>query len=395
MNEVPILHPAIAEPVVPILPVAPVLQVIPIALATPSLIRQQYEEYWDFTCEYTDFNGEGFIGTLRICIDFIERYRDEEYSELKYSNLQDEVYEFRPKKDMGSVRKAINQLVKMGFINWNLISYHDDCDNYLNARTNRKRNFFLSKIVHSNSSLSRSVTKNSNSNEINFLIKTLEENGSLSKLEIIALMQLDIGKESKEYFTKIELTEYVKQVTNGDFIKRKYNQVAFLFGLLKKLDSLFGSLSFVKDELYFTEDAERVYGSEVLCPKEGRDQYLHRTYKTQLKKETISVFGSIQCMIDNWSHPVLIASHLKPFIECSDEEAYDPNNGLLLSRNLDSLVDLGYITFGDDGEIICSNKLAKEISGSLRNCKLDEKLLTDERKIYFDYHRKNVFEKKI
>ena len=31
------------------------------------------------------------------------------------------------------------------------------------------------------------------------------------------------------------------------------------------------------------------------------------------------------------AYPVLIASHIKPFIQSDETEAYDPNNGLLLA----------------------------------------------------------------
>ncbi|WP_445737434.1 HNH endonuclease [Mariniflexile sp.] len=49
------------------------------------------------------------------------------------------------------------------------------------------------------------------------------------------------------------------------------------------------------------------------------------------------------------SYPVLIASHTQPFIEYDESEAYDPNNGLPLSRTIDSLFNLKYISFSDQG----------------------------------------------
>jgi predicted restriction endonuclease len=44
-------------------------------------------------------------------------------------------------------------------------------------------------------------------------------------------------------------------------------------------------------------------------------------------------------MLEKLSYPSLVASHIKPFIKSDDFEAYDPNNGILLSRNMDILFD--------------------------------------------------------
>ena len=42
---------------------------------------------------------------------------------------------------------------------------------------------------------------------------------------------------------------------------------------------------------------------------------------------------------------ILVASHIKPWSESSDEEKLDTNNGLLLVANLDKAFDQGLITF--------------------------------------------------
>jgi hypothetical protein len=49
--------------------------------------------------------------------------------------------------------------------------------------------------------------------------------------------------------------------------------------------------------------------------------------------------------------PVLIASHIVPWVDATNEERMDPANGLLLSAMLDKLFDAGFITFEDDGAI--------------------------------------------
>ena len=58
---------------------------------------------------------------------------------------------------------------------------------------------------------------------------------------------------------------------------------------------------------------------------------------------------------------VLIASHIKPFQKCIDDNdsvgANDKLN-LTLSPTYDYLFDQGYITFLDDGTLICGTRLS-------------------------------------
>jgi putative restriction endonuclease len=56
----------------------------------------------------------------------------------------------------------------------------------------------------------------------------------------------------------------------------------------------------------------------------------------------------------------LIASHIKPWRDCSHSERLDINNGILLCPNHDRLFDTGYITFSTSGKIIISTKLDDE-----------------------------------
>jgi hypothetical protein len=50
---------------------------------------------------------------------------------------------------------------------------------------------------------------------------------------------------------------------------------------------------------------------------------------------------------------VLVASHIVPWTECAtNEERLDPDNGLLLTPNLDKLFDRRLISFKDSGEIL-------------------------------------------
>jgi len=344
-----------------------------------------YEEYWSITNAFTNYNGGKFLTALEICVVFIDEFKNEEYSEEKYNRLQERI-RIKAGINLISIRKAINQLVKLGFINSFLVSYNPDSIEYLKARTNRKRQSLLSKIVYSNSSFNRAVNIDSNLHQLNFLIKTLIDVGCLTKEEIKALMLVDIANIEKGYLNKTELLEYVAKANAIGFTERKYNQVGYLNNLLNKLDDLI----FVKDTLYFEDDAQQIFGDELRDDRRLRDPYLHRLYKNQLREESISILGSSSCMVEKLDFPVLIASHIKPFARSTEQEAYDANNGILLSRNMDSLFDLGYISFNDDGEMLLSKRLSDGMAQYLPNYGLDRDFLNENRVKYLQYHRKEI-----
>lgn len=346
--------------------------------------QQNYENYWSLTNAFTKYNiNSKFFKTLKICVDFIDKYNKEEYSETKYERLQGEINAVLPKNDI-SIRKSINQLVKMGFIQPYLVAYHPLAKEFLNSKTEKKAETLLSKIVYSNASLNRAVNEESNLKELNFLIKSLIEYGRLSKEEITGLMLVDLKEYKGEFITKDDLNEYKEYAIEIDFYERKYNQIGHFCNLLSKLDNL----TFVKGDLYFTEDAERIFGEDLKATiAKKRDPYLHRLYKNQLQEECEEIYGNPMCVLEHLSYPVLIASHIKPFIDSDENEAYDPNNGLLLSRTIDSLFDLKYISFKDDGTMIFSKRIAEDVKEFWKDYRLEEDILNEKRKEYLSYHR--------
>jgi len=348
---------------------------------------QQYETYWSLTLAYTNIHSDKFINTLRAIIDFIDSNVNREATKEYYNDLQLYVGSINGLQGT-SLRKSINQFVKLGFAN-NLKYYNIEAIDFLNARTNRKRKTLFSKIVYKYSSFSSSFTQYSNQKEMNFLLKTLEEVGALSKENIIGLMRVNITSYPKGYLSFEELNYYTQQAINSGFIERKYNQVAYLFNLLKKLDDVV----FVDNKLYFEEDAKVVFGEELKHESRKRDGYLHRLYKNQLKEESEEQLGNVKCMVENVPYPSLVASHIKPFIKSDENEAYDPDNGLLLSRNMDILFDQGYISFDNNGTIIYSNQLHQEVIAGVSKYFLYDIFINSKRLEYLAYHREMVLKK--
>ena len=89
---------------------------------------------------------------------------------------------------------------------------------------------------------------------------------------------------------------------------------------------------------------------------------------------------------------LLIASHIKPWRESTDEERLDGNNGLLLSPHIDKLFDRHLITFSDDGRIMSSPRLDKRsIDGWGINFDKFYKLTEGQRKYMTVHQRMSLY----
>jgi putative restriction endonuclease len=355
--------------------------------------QQNYEEYWKLTLEYTDFNDDKFRTTLAMVVEKIDELNLNGHYTYKSSDnkaLQKAIIQKLPKgaKDpLISTRKAINQCVKLGFVNPKYQSYHPNTKDYLNAKSNKRRQILLSKIIYSNAKFNSSVTKEHNWSQINFLISTLEEVGFLTSEDIIAMMTVDISSLDKNHLTRNEIDKVLNNL-DLDFIERKYNQSGYLKNVLRKLDEIVFMKNNGRYELYFTDDAKRIFGEDLEQESKKRNPYLHLLYKNQLFEESEEKYNEKRlCFLEKLDYPVLIASHIKPFIDSDENEAYDPNNGLLLSRTIDSLFDLKYISFTDEGTMIFSNRISNDVKEFWKDYKLEENILNERRKEYLAYHR--------
>lgn len=123
----------------------------------------------------------------------------------------------------------------------------------------------------------------------------------------------------------------------------------------------------------------------------------YRKGQAKYRKEVIDHMS--QCPFSKISDErLLIASHIKPYQVCIDEDrldqALDYQNGLALSPTYDRLFDQGYITFTDEGFLICGTLLSPYTWDRLNidpNAKNKMRIYPEARTEYLDYHRKVVF----
>ena len=95
-------------------------------------MAQIYEQYWGYTAAFTDLFGSKAINTLKTCIEFLDEHEGEFFSKDTYENLQFEIQSVLG-IDLISIRKAINQFVKLGFLKPMLAGYNPETIEFLQA----------------------------------------------------------------------------------------------------------------------------------------------------------------------------------------------------------------------------------------------------------------------
>lgn len=366
-----------------------------------------YENYWKFTAAHLDITGTKFNNCLNVIVRFIDKNRDELKENAQnsssfaasalYKTLQKQIVDisgFRGNDATLSARKVINQFVKIGFVNPLLSGYHPLVKAFILETNKEKKEVLFSKIFYECSSLASDATlDNRNLKHVNFLLKTLDINGSLNKNDIMALMVTDISNYSKGYLTREELDMQYQYAKICEFDERKYNQIAHLIGYLKR----FVDLKYDKNEEKFWFANDPLIADKDFDESYTRDGVRHRIYKEELKQESKSIYGAAVCYLDKKPYISLIASHIKPCVDClkqhREDQAYDVNNGLLLSPTADSYFDKKDISFAEDGTVLIGKNVADAVRVDFEKMKLDECVLNERRKRYLEYHR-HLFEQK-
>ncbi len=368
---------------------------------------ETYEKYWKFTAAHTDIMGTKFNNCLTVIVFFIDKNlraleenagkREDFKRSSLYAQLQEQIAEvsgFEGKDPALSARKVINQFVKIGFINPLLLGYHPLVRKFINAKSEEEKDIIFSKIFYERSSLASDVTVDQRElKHIHFFLKTLDHNGSLSRDDVMALMVTDITRYPAGFLTREQLDSQYRYAKICEFDERKYNQIDHLKGYLKhvvdlKYDRYEERFWFADDPQIVERDFEKSY---------ARDGVKHRIYKEELKEESRLLYGAFVSYLDKKPYKSLIASHIKPLVDClregREDQAYDAENGLLLDPTVDSYFDKKDISFDDEGNILFGKAVAPEIRADLEKFSLDARILTEKRREYLRYHRRLFNEK--
>lgn len=98
-------------------------------------------------------------------------------------------------------------------------------------------------------------------------------------------------------------------------------------------------------------DVERIVGSDEVGARTSISrEMLCRLGQGKFKKNVERVWGNKKCALTGIELPaLLIASHIKPWAECNDDERLNGCNGILLASHIDKLFDSFIITFREVG----------------------------------------------
>jgi hypothetical protein len=89
----------------------------------------------------------------------------------------------------------------------------------------------------------------------------------------------------------------------------------------------------------------------------------------------------------------LVASHVQPWRDSSNEQRLDGENGLLLTPTVDHLFDKGFISFEDSGQLIVSpvaDQRSLNRMGVDTERRVNVGAFSEGQRRYLDFHRENV-----
>jgi hypothetical protein len=96
-------------------------------------------------------------------------------------------------------------------------------------------------------------------------------------------------------------------------------------------------------------------------------------------------------LVERMEH--LVASHVQPWRDSSNDQRLDGENGLLLTPTVDHLFDKGFISFEDSGQLIVSpvaDQRSLERMGIETESRVNVGAFSQGQRRYLDFHRENV-----
>lgn len=143
------------------------------------------------------------------------------------------------------------------------------------------------------------------------------------------------------------------------------------------------------DDTQLLDDLQEIDDSKELSKTEKKNLVNCRIGQGSFRKDLIEYWNG--CSVTQYQNTnTLIASHIKPWKNSTNNERLDVYNGFLLTPNLDKLFDKGYISFDDKGKIMISNAL-----NNFEQLCVDKSMkieIKNEHKKYLKFHRDSVFQ---
>ncbi len=193
-------------------------------------------------------------------------------------------------------------------------------------------------------------------------------------------------------------------VLKGNTTKNNENRIAYSyilsiclprvtkFNFVKLMNEDNGDIFIYLKPTFFTkqEAVDFVSMTDVDLGKRPKNKGKARKAQTKYRFDLLQKMPA--CVVTGVADDrLLVACHIKPYSECSEEEAFDINNGIIMTPTFHYMFDIGFISFKDTGELM--------ISGFLSNLNKNRLGIKDGQLCsinkgsakYLDYHRKNIF----
>ncbi|MNH06941.1 hypothetical protein D3C79_663210 [compost metagenome] len=145
------------------------------------------------------------------------------------------------------------------------------------------------------------------------------------------------------------------------------------------------------EDLVECDAIEQVIRQDTELPPTEREQLVRsRVGQGLFRLRVLKVEKS--CRITNVADErFLIASHIKPWKDCSNIERLDGHNGLILAPHVDKLFDRGWITFQDDGSLLVADTAKIVISAWGLADVVNAGEFSPQQRHYLAYHRSEVY----
>ncbi len=179
----------------------------------------------------------------------------------------------------------------------------------------------------------------------------------------------------------------------GPICKRKITDTE-LVSFLNQYDNTPGNITDwfnEDDEELLSDEEEKVIKDIDNSPLKGEDKRALvnvRINQGIFRERLLKHNPNKCCLCDVESPQLLIASHIKPWSKCEEEERLDKNNGFLMCPSHDKLFDRHLITFDDDGSIRISDYLTENDRKGMGIKPGMRIKLTEGNKKYLEHHRK-------
>lgn len=160
-------------------------------------------------------------------------------------------------------------------------------------------------------------------------------------------------------------------------------------------------LAYESEKLIAQYEGRQISENHIFPTGSEKDAIIKQRINQQFFRESVLTSYGKTCCITGLSNPeLLIASHIKPWKDCTCSEKTNPKNGLCLNALHDKAFDRGFITISEKYTLIVSDEIKDVYGGETvknfftvlkgKSIRLPEKFLPE--KTFLEYHNNCIFE---